>query len=750
MRFFDRSSLKRPKILDTPRVRERRETLSAFVREARSSSQQRRPPIDRSIHTYPELRNALLSGFQSKCAYCESDLRSADYTICNHRPAGFAAGVAGKTDLLHYVWLAYDWDNLYPVCAVCNRTKGNAFPIEGERGPLNASVEALRSIEKELLLDPCKHDPSDHLRFFPDGYVKPRSLAGEMTIDLLNLNRETLVEQRQDVCGKVAAIIGAGAEIDTLRTGLSSPRGGEILDMGMPHAGATTLAVLDAAGSVELPANSLSSLFSLLRSAPAAGERFLDAFRPGVAGARGDGTRGKRSSKTAPTRAGPRRSRAFRVDRQPLAKHPIKSVHIRNFKALESIRFELPVQVDDPELTPCMIILGENAAGKSSVLEAVTLALLGVDEITALDRLIPEEEVSPKDAAHRPDPENWELVGSESVTVEIRYHGIDEVTSVTGGTRDLRFKGSRGTAKVLLAYGPRRFFSTKRKRHFRAPAYRVRSLFDPMATISNPNEWLAGCPKPVFDAAVRAMREILVLGDKGDFIRDDNRIFVRTENGRLPLSELSVGYKSVIALATDIMRELSYHYDNLEHANAVVVIDEIETHLHPRWKMLIVGALRKAFPKVQFIITTHDPLCLRGMYPGEVFVLRRREDNDRVEQLEDLPDVRGMRAEQILMSEFFGLGSTDPETDAKLIRYHDLVARGAEPVEAEQLRVELSTRMKVGDTIQEQVTAEAVRQIGLDPLEPLGKFKSKPRKDMVDELLTVLRAPLESGREPAE
>ncbi len=179
------------------------------------------------------------------------------------------------------------------------------------------------------------------------------------------------------------------------------------------------------------------------------------------------------------------------------------------------------------------------------------------------------------------------------------------------------------------------------------------------------------------------------------------------------MKDLSVGYKSIIAMVCDIIREMLYHYDNLEFASAVVFIDEIETHLHPRWKMQIMTLLRRAFPKIQFIATTHDPLCLRGMYDGEVFVLQRSAE-DQVERVADLPSIRGMRAEQILTSEFFGLGSTDPETDARLLRYNRLAAQietlsDVEHAELRRLRAALDDGMVLGSTLREQAYVEALR-----------------------------------------
>src|SRR5205823_2255078 len=113
-------------------------------------------------------------------------------------------------------------------------------------------------------------------------------------------------------------------------------------------------------------------------------------------------------------------------------------------------------------------------------------------------------------------------------------------------------------------------------------------------------------------------------------------ILVRAQGELTPLDNLSEGYRSMVALSVDVMRELLGHWDALENAPGLVLIDEVETHLHPRWKMRVMSALRSALPGVQFIVTTHDPLCLRGMSNGEVLVLNRNPRTG-IELLTDLP-----------------------------------------------------------------------------------------------------------------
>ncbi len=100
----------------------------------------------------------------------------------------------------------------------------------------------------------------------------------------------------------------------------------------------------------------------------------------------------------------------------------------------------------------------------------------------------------------------------------------------------------------------------------------------------------------------------------------------------------------------------------------VVLIDEIEAHLHPRWKMQVIGGLRKALPKATFIMTSHDPLCLRGMLPGEVQVLNRfyntgqgegSKMNEIVENVAGMQNAEQFTVEQLLTSDLFQLFTTD-------------------------------------------------------------------------------------------
>ncbi|MEM6594784.1 MAG: AAA family ATPase, partial [Pseudomonadota bacterium] len=408
------------------------------------------------------------------------------------------------------------------------------------------------------------------------------------------------------------------------------------------------------------------------------------------------------------------------VPDRPFQNVLLNRVAIENFKALKEINFTLPETVEGTDDAPCMLLLGENATGKSSVLEAMILSMIGTEQAARLSDVLEDEDLTPADLIHRPDPSRWDET-APGMNIRLDFLDANHHVEIFAKRGDTAFSGTRDCAKIVLAYGPRRFFSSKRSDRETEPAFRVRSMFDPMDVIANPIHWLSELKPEDFENVARTLRILLMLQSEEDEIeRDDSdpgrgQIFITQYGQRTALKDLSVGYKSVLAMACDIIRELLQHFDAVELGTAVVFIDEIETHLHPRWKMQIMELLRKAFPKVQFIVTTHDPLCLRGMYNGEVFVLQRSSKDARVETVKDLPSIHGMRAEQILTSEFFGLGSTDPITDAKLEKYNRLAERLEELTEEEKaemkaLSAALHSNMVIGSTLAEQAYAEVIQE----------------------------------------
>ena len=680
MRYVNRSSVQLPKSLSSPKAEAARAEISEYLDIPAKRRAQIRPPFNHNIWREADIREQQAELFGNKCAYCESDIGVSDFEVVEHfRPKINAGNDFKSAQIEHYAWLAYDWDNLLLCCSRCNTGKKNLFPVEGARGGINETIQDLRSNEKALLIDPCWDHPHEHLAFQATGYAVALTEKGQKTIDVLDLNRALLVETRQQSFTLLVRLLLHDTDFPLFETGSSRPEESHIF-RGHPFSGACTNLVMrymTKKGHKDLP----KALIHLADMYVDQREAELGAM---IAFSSEDGNLDAYATPNSPWSfiqsaiktiiPGTKEGETFRskdMDQMDTALDNIKSVHIQNFKALKSIEFTLPRTVKPQhqksrkqltKLAPCMIILGENATGKSTVLEAIALALLGTDQTNRLIKRVDTDELTPHAIVHRKKLYGKNPGSAESLAVSLSFFDNSRNAEINATSKDTKFSGNKELSKRILAYGPRRYFSKDRRYH-EAPVNRVISLFDPMVTIAEPVAWLAKCSDDDFHAAVRALRTILALNNKSLVTRKDGDILIDLDGQITPFKYMSVGYQSVISMAVDIMRELLQHFSNLETASAVVLIDEIETHLHPRWKILIMQKLREAMPKVQFIVTTHDPLCLRGMYDGEIFVLRRAFDEER-ETYSGPPEIQplivrpGMDSDDILTSAGFGLTTT--------------------------------------------------------------------------------------------
>src|SRR5262249_5578732 len=160
-------------------------------------------------------------------------------------------------------------------------------------------------------------------------------------------------------------------------------------------------------------------------------------------------------------------------------------------------------------------------------------------------------------------------------------------------------------------------------------------------------------------------------------------------------------------------------WGSIKVAEAIVLLDEIEVHLHPRWKMTIVERLRRCFPRLSFIVTTHDPLCLRGLRKNEIMVLRR-DAAGAISPLTDIPDLDGFRADQLLTSPLFDLVTTrGPRTEADRARYGELLEKKqrspSEEAEYRELEKKLGA-LSIDEKIRPDEAAASTEDVSLDAI----------------------------------
>ena len=165
----------------------------------------------------------------------------------------------------------------------------------------------------------------------------------------------------------------------------------------------------------------------------------------------------------------------------------------------------------------------------------------------------------------------------------------------------------------------------------------------------------------------------------------EEELIVEKENQQLSFQNLSSGERELIALIGDIARRLSYVYGgNSNEGKGVVLIDEIEQHLHPAWQRTIIPNLRRTFPNIQFILTTHSPQVLSNV-PGEnVFVL---EDFKLVKT----PHTFGRDSNSILW-DLFGVESRPEDAKKDFKKLYRLIDDPDKKDEAETLLNDLEAK----------------------------------------------------------
>lgn len=166
---------------------------------------------------------------------------------------------------------------------------------------------------------------------------------------------------------------------------------------------------------------------------------------------------------------------------------------------------------------------------------------------------------------------------------------------------------------------------------------------------------------------------------------------VRTPYGQVALHQLSLGYQTVTAWTIDIGWRLFNQYPESPHPMrepAVVIVDEIDLHLHPQWQRHIREHLTKHFPNVQFIATAHSPLIAQDCLEENLVLLRLDESEHQVEIVNEPTVVNSWRLDQVVTSELFGFDSARSDTTNQFIERRLELLRKPELDEAEQREIE--------------------------------------------------------------
>jgi uncharacterized protein (TIGR02646 family) len=696
-----------------------RKSASAFF----SSGMHAQRRFEFKAYRHRDVLSALQAIFHGKCAYCESRLSAvAPLDVEHFRPKG---PVVEAEDHPGYWWLANSWDNLLLACPDCNRRrmhassisgKGNRFPLVDEKARAYRPGEEAH--ESPLLLDPTRDDPEKFLVFDTDGLVLSKHPRGQATIELLGLNRKHLVEARS-ISAQRLKIQFDRVEILMNQSGLPQQ------DLKRHLADVVGQIGQHASPTHEYAAMHRQAIAAFLRTRH--GEQFKDAGW--VAPDRSVSDRAIAEAKVSHRRfqkQGAQYSLKNESGREVYRsqRRLIEHIDITNIKSIRHVAISIGESGDAG--TPWLMLLGENGVGKSSVLQAVAIAIMGPEYFADL---ISRHGISPSDFLR---------YRCKKARIAVKLTSFERPHTVVFDGETVTFlspTGRRSTLKVgkngpvvdgdewdgqamLLAYGATRLLPRRAASKGKKQFVRVANLFDPFVPLADANAVLLAATPGNFGAMALALKDLLALPDEAEFTCVDKDVVVKLHGSKIPLRHLSDGYQSVVALVMDILEVGQRLWKTLSNAEGIVLLDEIETHLHPTWKMRIVSSLRRALPGVQFIATTHDPLCLRGLGKGEVAVLKRNPQRE-VKVFSDLPSPGDFRIDQLLTSEFFGLNTTtDPEVEREFDRYYALLANSrknaAERKEFDELAASLEGRRYFGTTLREQLMYHAVDQLIVD------------------------------------
>jgi predicted ATP-binding protein involved in virulence len=338
----------------------------------------------------------------------------------------------------------------------------------------------------------------------------------------------------------------------------------------------------------------------------------------------------------------------------------IQTLTLTNFRGAQSLSLDLHQRLN--------VLVGVNGAGKSTVLDAIATmlswAISRIRQTGTSGRPISEDDITNQQRSaaieiccrdnHRTitwrlakgrkgygspeQPSDLKDLSDYTKQIQTRIATSDQNTNIPlfvhyPATRavleiPLRIRGKR-TFNLLAAYDDalttganfRTFFEWFRRREDLENEILVRrqqpDLFDSEDTNHDPDRQL--------EAVRRALHQLLPDFKNLTVRRSPLRMEVEKNGKRLTVNQLSDGEKCVIAMVSDLARRMAIANPTLENpleGQGIILIDEIDLHLHPTWQRMIVPKLVEVFPNCQFVLSTHSPHVLTHIQPESIFLLK--------------------------------------------------------------------------------------------------------------------------------
>jgi predicted ATP-binding protein involved in virulence len=444
----------------------------------------------------------------------------------------------------------------------------------------------------------------------------------------------------------------------------------------------------------------------------------------------------------------------------------IDRISIRNFKGFEerTLHFPRPLEAAAGSNGSVHVIIGENGTGKTTALDALAVSM-GIWHVAC--RGYGSRGIGDKEVRVLVDGQNGRVsfVPAGEVMVAVRgeiagmtagwsrsrknldkntvnaalegtAYGLSIARSLVHQTQKLK---STAVLPLLAYYGAGRLWlepNDRKKIKDGAPKQDKKDLLrfapyrgclDSRCRARDLNRWLldhdwdayqTGRADPSYELVKRALLKCLPKAARMRFAPLMKEVTVDFEHhAEQPFSNLSDGQRNMLALAGDLaVKAVRLNYAVLGHevlrqTPGIVLIDEIDLHLHPTWQRVVLENLRSVFPNLQFIATTHSPFIVQTLREGELVMLEGQPlpqtNNQGIEDISrglmgvDRPEVSPVYHQQVAAAKNFLLtleeAAIAPED--KLQRYLDRLAEGIDEFAdnpAYQAFLELKREAKLG------------------------------------------------------
>ena len=236
---------------------------------------------------------------------------------------------------------------------------------------------------------------------------------------------------------------------------------------------------------------------------------------------------------------------------------------------------------------------------------------------------------------------------------------------------------------LIFGYGVSRYPSSTSLSENKAKP--CETLFSTDSRLVNLEEWLMQLDYAAKNDKTKANHKLyrikeLICGNLFPEIQDftfqssddlHNYVLFTTKDGAFRYTQLGYGYQSMLSWIVDLCKRMFDAYPDLENpleGGAIVLVDEIDLHLHPKWQREIISYLSEAFPNVQFIVTTHSPLVVQSANDINLYVLKRDENEVNIEKA-PRSNYSGWTVEEILRE------TMELESDVHSDIYNNLLAQ---------------------------------------------------------------------------